>query len=154
MHALTPEQYRRLRDLARAWTAAHQREAKAEPHFNPRLAADALCFQCYRLPEHGEQLVGALVTPLSLWLVMLPAEESAPGPEPGARTSLTLPSGRYPLEAVALGDSLSCWRLVLLDDLADLDSRQAASRLAQRLMERIMAPAEETTAGTPEGESG
>ncbi|MFP4138133.1 MAG: [NiFe]-hydrogenase assembly chaperone HybE [Halomonas sp.] len=152
MHALTPEQYQRLRDLARAWTTACLREAKTEPHFNPRLAADALCFQCYRLPEHGEQLVGALVTPLSLWLVMLPADEVAAGPEPGTRTTLSLPSGRYPLEAVALGEAVCCWRLVLLEDLGDVRSRQSASRLAQRLMERIMAPREEEEATNPRDE--
>ena len=138
MHALTPEQYQRLRRLAEAWTATHLRDAKSLAQFNPRLAADALCFQCYRLPEHGEQLVGALVTPVSLWLVMLPADEVAPMPAAGEDCILTLPSGRYPMQAVALG----CWRLVLLDDLADVTSRQDASRLAQRLMERVMAPAE------------
>ncbi|MDN3520920.1 [NiFe]-hydrogenase assembly chaperone HybE [Halomonas ramblicola] len=141
MHALTPEQYARLRRLAEAWTAAYLREAKTQPTFNPRLAADALCFQRVSLPDHGEQLVGALVTPVSLWLVMLPAAEQAPCPEPGRRCRVSLPAGDFPLEAVALGDTERCWRLVLLDDLADLESRQAASRLAQRLMERVMTPA-------------
>ncbi|MDT0499768.1 MULTISPECIES: [NiFe]-hydrogenase assembly chaperone HybE [unclassified Halomonas] len=138
MHALTPEQYQRLRRLAEAWTATHLRESKSLPQFNPLLAADALCFQCYRLPEHGEQLVGALVTPVSLWLVMLPDRADAPRPEAGERCTLTLPSGRYPMEAVALGNEVVCWRLVLLDDLTDVASRQDASRLAQRLMERVM----------------
>lgn len=142
MHALTPEQYQRLRRLAEAWTASHLRESKSLSQFNPRLAADALCFQAYRLPEHGEQLVGALVTPVSLWLVMLPATQDEPMPGAGERCTLSLPSGRYPLEAVALGESLACWRLVLLDDLADVVTRQDASRLAQQLMERVMAPAQ------------
>ncbi|MDR5902159.1 [NiFe]-hydrogenase assembly chaperone HybE [Halomonas icarae] len=139
MHALTPDQYQRLRRLAEAWTASHLRESKSLPQFNPLLAADALCFQCYRLPEHGEQLVGALVTPVSLWLVMLPERANAPLPVAGERCTLTLPSGRYPMEAVALGDEVACWRLILLDDLTDVASRQDASRLAQRLMERVMA---------------
>ncbi|MEQ5802185.1 [NiFe]-hydrogenase assembly chaperone HybE [Halomonas sp. H10-9-1] len=149
MHALTPEQYQRLRRLGEAWTASHLREAKSLPHFNPRLAADALCFQCCRLPGHGEQLVGALVTPVSLWLVMLPADEAEPVPPCGERCTLSLPSGRYPMEAVALGESLGCWRLVLLDDLADVATRQDASRLAQQLMERVMVPAQEPGEGSP-----
>lgn len=152
MHALTPEQYQRLRRLAEAWTASHLRESKALPQFNPRLAADALCFQCYRLPEHGEQLVGALVTPVSLWLVMLPAEPEAPMPAVGERCGLSLPSGRYPMEAVALGDAMTCWRLVLLDDLGDVASRQDASRLAQRLMERVMIRREAPRGDAPGGE--
>ncbi|HSH57259.1 MAG TPA: [NiFe]-hydrogenase assembly chaperone HybE [Halomonas sp.] len=152
MHALTPEQYQRLRRLAEAWTATHLRESKSLPQFNPLLAADALCFQCYRLPEHGEQLVGALVTPVSLWLVMLPDRADAPQPVAGERCTLSLPSGRYPMEAVALGDKVACWRLVLLDDLTDVASRQDASRLAQRLMERVMA-GDESTQAPPEAEA-
>ncbi|WP_299232876.1 [NiFe]-hydrogenase assembly chaperone HybE [uncultured Halomonas sp.] len=152
MHALTPEQYQRLRRLAEAWTASHLRESKSLPQFNPLLAADALCFQCYRLPEHGEQLVGALVTPVSLWLVMLPERADGPGPVAGERCTLTLPSGRYPMEAIALGDEVACWRLVLLDDLSDVTSRQDASRLAQRLMERVMA-GDERTQTPPEPEA-
>ncbi len=140
MHALTPEQYVRLRRLADAWTRDHQRDAKASPVFNPRLAADALCFQRHADPVLGEQLVGALVTPVSLWLVMVPADESGEPQEAGARHWLSLPSGDYPLETVLLGESGWCRRLVLLDDLADVTSRQAASRLAQQLMQRVMAP--------------
>ncbi|QJQ99158.1 [NiFe]-hydrogenase assembly chaperone HybE [Halomonas sp. PGE1] len=139
MHALTAEQYARLRQLAEAWTHAHLRDAKASPTFNPRLAADALCFQRHTDPELGEQLVGALVTPVSLWLAMVPAADSAEMPEAGSRHWLALPSGEYPLETVALGESAWCRRLVLLDDLSDVASRPAASRLAQQLMERVMA---------------
>lgn len=139
MHALTPEQYARLGRLAEAWTRHHLREAKAAPAFNPRLAADALCFQRHTDPELGEQLVGALVTPVSLWLVMVPAADSVEMPEVGSHHWLALPSGEYPLETVALGEEAWCRRLVLLDDLSDVNSRQAASRLAQQLMERVMA---------------
>jgi hypothetical protein len=139
MHALTAEQYARLRQLAEAWTRAHLRDAKAAPAFNPRLAADALCFQRHLDPELGEQLVGALVTPVSLWLVMVPAADTAEMPAAGSRHWLALPSGEYPLETVMLGESQWCRRLVLLDDLSDVASRQAASRLAQQLMERVMA---------------
>lgn len=147
MHALTPEQYARLGLLAEAWTRHHLREAKAAPAFNPRLAADALCFQRHTDPELGEQLVGALVTPVSLWLVMVPAAAEAARPAPGERHWLRLPSGAYPLESVALGEEGWCRRLVLLDDLSDVNSRQAASRLAQQLMERLMAPAAPPGAG-------
>ena len=139
MRALTPEQYARLQRLAEAWTRAHLRDAKTSPGFNPRLAADALCFQRHDDPLLGEQLVGALVTPVSLWLVMVPADEPDEMPASGSRHWLSLPSGDYPLEAVSLGEGDWCHRLALLDDLSDVVSRQAASRLAPQLMERVMA---------------
>lgn len=139
MHALTPAQYDRLRQLAEAWSRTHLRAAKTTRAFNPRLAADALCFQRHDDPRLGEQLVGALVTPVSLWLVMLPADEPGEAPAAGSRHWLSLPSGDYPLEAVSLGEEHWCHRLILLDDLTDVASRQAASRLAQQLMERVMA---------------
>ncbi|MFO8046086.1 MAG: [NiFe]-hydrogenase assembly chaperone HybE [Halomonas sp.] len=138
MHALTSEQYARLHRLAQAWTRAHLRDAKTAPSFNPRLAADALCFQRYDDPVLGEQLVGALVTPVSLWLVVVSAEEPDGPQEAGARHWLTLPSGDYSLETVRLGEGEWCRRLVLLEDLSDIANRQAASRLAQRLMQRVM----------------
>ncbi|MGJ7456861.1 [NiFe]-hydrogenase assembly chaperone HybE [Halomonas sp. RA08-2] len=147
MHALTPEHYTRLRRLAEAWTRAHLRDAKASARFNPRLAADALCFQRYDDPLLGEKLVGALVTPVSLWLVIVPAAETSEPPEADIRHWLTMPSGDYPLETVLLGGTQWCRRLVLLDDLSDVASRQAASRLAQQLMERVMAPGEEGEGG-------
>ncbi|MBE0488453.1 MAG: [NiFe]-hydrogenase assembly chaperone HybE [Halomonas sp.] len=147
MHVLTPEHYARLRRLAEAWTRVHLREAKASPLFNPRLAADALCFQRHGDPVLGEQLVGVLVTPVSLWLVMVPAAEAGEPPEAGSRHWLTLPSGVYPLETVLLGETRWCRRLVLLDDLSDVASRQAASRLAQQLMERVMAPGQKGEGG-------
>ncbi|MGJ7461785.1 [NiFe]-hydrogenase assembly chaperone HybE [Halomonas sp. MA07-2] len=147
MHALTPEHYARLRRLAEAWTHAHLREAKAAPLFNPRLAADALCFQHHDDPVLGEQMVGALVTPVSLWLVMVPASEMGEPTEVGRRHWLTLPSGDYPLETVLLGETQWCRRLVILDDLSDVASRQEASRLAQQLMERVMAAGEKGEGG-------
>ncbi len=33
-----------------------------------------------------------------------------------------------------------CWRCELLDDLSDIESLQEASRLAQRLMDKVLAP--------------
>ncbi|MCA1769110.1 MAG: [NiFe]-hydrogenase assembly chaperone HybE [Halomonas sp.] len=138
MHALTPEQYARLRRLADAWTHDHLRDAKASPCFNPRLVADALCFQRHADPLLGEQLIGALVTPVSLWLVTVPADEHDAPEEAGTRHWLTLPSGAYPLERVLLGEREWCRRRVLLEDLSDIANRQAASRLAQQLMERVM----------------
>lgn len=148
MHALTPEQYARLRQLAEAWTRTHLKAAKSATGFNPRLAADALCFQRHDDRVLGKQLVGALITPISLWLVMVPAGEPGEMPEAGSRHWLALPSGEYPLEAVPLGEGHCYYRLVLLDDLSDVASRQAASRLAQQLMERVMAGDEAGEGGT------
>jgi len=144
MQSLSPEQYERLRRLAVAWQR-HQGEAlKGMAGYNPRLAVDALCFQALEAtsPDGTEAayLAGALVTPVSLSLVLVPVEEAAVPPESSERQRFTLPSGRYPFTAECLADSLWLWRCELLDDLSDLDSMQEASRLAQQLMERVMTP--------------
>ena len=144
MQALTPEQYERLRDLAAAWQQQQGRGLKALAHYNPRLSVDALCFQVLsEEPAECEEtayLAGALVTPVSLSLVLVPAENSAPPPEPGTHRRFALPSGRYPFVAEQLAPSLWLWRCELIDDLSDLDSLQEASRLAQRMMDKVMIP--------------
>ncbi|QFU01752.1 hypothetical protein FIU83_08880 [Halomonas sp. THAF5a] len=156
MQALSAVQYARLAHLAEAWTRRHLKAAKAEPHFNPRLAADALCFQPHALPDGRPGLLGALVTPVSLSLVLVPDDEAASPDAP--QLTLVLPSGRYPFAWEPLVEESEgpraehddggpeapsgCWRCGLLSDLSDLDSRQAASRLAQQLMERVMTPVE------------
>lgn len=147
MQALTPEQYERLRDLAAAWQQQQGRSLKASPHYNPRLSVDALCFQALSKPRPEEReegyLVGALVTPVSLSLVLVPAEEVAPPPEPDVCRQFALPSGRYPFVAERLAGSLWLWRCELMDDLSDLDSLQEASRLAQQMMDKVMRAAED-----------
>ncbi|TFH85484.1 [NiFe]-hydrogenase assembly, chaperone, HybE [Billgrantia azerbaijanica] len=144
MQSLSPEQYDRLRRLAVAWQRHQGAALKEMASYNPRLAVDALCFQPLEAtsPDGAEAayLAGALVTPVSLSLVLVPVEEAAVPPEPGERQRFTLPSGRYPFTAEPLADSLWLWRCELLDDLSDLDSMQEASRLAQQLMERVMTP--------------
>ncbi|MFY0990322.1 [NiFe]-hydrogenase assembly chaperone HybE [Halomonas sp. C05BenzN] len=137
MQPPSPEEYARLRELAAAWTRSHLKAAKRDPRFNPVLVADALCFQ-----RHGDQLLGALVTPLSLSLVVLPDAEASPPPEGEATRGLSLPSGDYRFHARRLGDGHWLWACELLDDLSDVASRESASRLAQQLMERVMAPRE------------
>lgn len=158
MQALSAAQYARLGRLAEAWTRRYLKAAKTEPHFNPRLAVDALCFQPHPLPDGRRGLLGALVTPVSLSLALVIDDEAAPSSDE-SRLTLALPSGRYPFAWEPLGEGdegrpavndgsdgdqgelAGCWRCELLEDLSDLDSRQAASRLAQQLMERVMAPA-------------
>lgn len=141
MQALSTEQYARLGELAQAWTRHHLKAAKASAAFNPRLAADALCFQ--RHPEAPDDvLIGVLVTPVSLALVMLPDRHGAPRPEAGERRRVGLPSGEFELVAEHLDDTHWCWIRVILDDLSDIDDRHQASRLAQQLMERLMTPQE------------
>jgi len=159
MQALSAAQYARLGRLAEAWTRRYLKDAKAEPHFNPRLAVDALCFQPHPLPDGRRGLLGALVTPVSLSLALLIDDEAVPTTDE-TRLILALPAGRYPFAWEPLGEGdegrhavsddsdvgnaelAGCWRCALLEDLSDLDSRQAASRLAQQLMERVMAPVE------------
>ncbi len=144
MQALTPDQYERLRDLAAAWQQQQGRALKEMAHYNPRLSVDALCFQVLPEDQADEEettyLAGALVTPVSLSLLLVPAENGAPPPEPGTRRRFALPSGRYPFVAERPNPSVWLWRCELIDDLSDLDSLQEASRLAQRMMDKVMRP--------------
>lgn len=133
MQVLSPEQYGRLRQLADAWTRRHFKSAKREPHFNPRLGADALCFQ-----PVGDELLGALLTPVSLSLVMLPQDPGLLVPDDGGARRVELPSGGYMFVVERLEPGIRFWRCQVLDDLSDVESLQQASRLAQQLMERIM----------------
>lgn len=135
MQALSPEQYGRLRRFADAWTRRHFRSAKREPHFNPRLGTDALCFQTV-----GDQLLGALITPVSLSLAMLPQDPEALPPDDGTMRRVALPSGDYRFAAERLEPDIWFWHCQVLDDLTDIESLPQASRLAQQLMERIMTP--------------
>lgn len=130
-----PDDYARLHALASAWTGHHIKSAKRHPAFNPRLGVDTLCFQ-----HHDEGLLGVLVTPVSLSLVCLPDPYASPPAR--ERCRLSLPSGQYDFLVEYLGDAgLWLWRCELLDDLSDIGSREEVSRLAQRLMERVMTPA-------------
>lgn len=140
MQALTADQYARLRQLAETWRRCHLKAAKREPRFNPRLGVDALCFQPHPLEDGRRGLLGALVTPVSLSLVLVLDESAAPRPT-AAQLTLALPSGRYPFVLESLGEAQWWWRCELLDDLSDVHSLQEGSRLAQQLMERIMTPA-------------
>lgn len=148
MQILSPAQYERLRCLAVAWQRQQGADLKEQPNYNPRLMVDAICFQSLE-PVSSESdgadaayLAGALVTPVSLSLVLVPREEATSPPAMGERQRFTLPSGRYSFTAERLSDALWLWRCELLDDLSDLNSRQEASRLAQQLMDRVMTPAE------------
>ncbi|MCL7939038.1 [NiFe]-hydrogenase assembly chaperone HybE [Halomonas sp. ATCH28] len=139
MQALTADQYARLRQLAEAWRHCHLKAAKREPRFNPRLGVDALCFQPHPLEDGRRGLLGALITPVSLSLALVLDEASVSRPA-ATHLTLALPSGRYPFVLEPLGEADWWWRCELLDDLSDVGSLQAGSRLAQQLMERVMTP--------------
>ena len=141
MQALSPEQYERLRELAAAWQHQQGRGLKEVSHYNPRLGVDALCFQRWSFEGGDNHLVGALVTPVSLSLVLVPVDAEAAAPPSGERRLFALPSGRYAFQVERLASPLWLWRCELLDDLSDLATRQEASRLAQQLMDRVMTPA-------------
>ena len=144
MQSLGPDQYARLRHLASAWEQERAAELAAASQANPHLGVDALCFQHFTPAPPDEPsvtyLAGALVTPVSLSLVLVPAESDGPAPTPGAYRPFLFPSGRYPFIAERLSEGTWLWRCELLDDLSDLASPEEASRLAQRLMDRVMAP--------------
>lgn len=138
MRALTPEQYVELRRLAHSWERRYLRQAKEMPGYNPRLGVDALCFSSVSLEASNDYLLGALITPLSLSLVMVPAADSGECPAGDAVRRVRLPSGEYPLTPLSLDGDDWVWRCELLDDLSDVDSLQQGSRLAQRLMTSVM----------------
>ncbi|SDJ32486.1 [NiFe]-hydrogenase assembly chaperone HybE [Billgrantia gudaonensis] len=144
MQSLSLDQYERLRRLATTWEQDRREELAAASNANSRLSVDTLCFQTFDAgPEQGHEqayLAGALITPVSLSLVLVPAEPGNPAPQPGRRQAFGFPSGRYPFTAECLSDGTWLWRCELLDDLSDLDAAEEASRLAQRLMERVMTP--------------
>lgn len=144
MQSLTPDQYQRLYQLAKAWQRERSDALKGTPDYNPRLTCDALCFQELLLEDDeaapGSYLAGALVTPVSLSLVLLPCDAQATMPETGEPCDFTLPSGRYPFTAERIDATLWCWRCELLDNLSDIASLQEASRLAQRLMDKVLTP--------------
>lgn len=146
MRVPTAEQYQRLNEMAQAWKRRHGEVLEASSGANPHLDVDALCFEV--LPGAGVQteengyLVGALISPVSLSLVLFPIFASAAPPADGERRAFDLPSGRYPFVGEVLEERVWLWRCELLDDLSDLESREDGSRLAQRLMARVMAPTE------------
>lgn len=144
MLAPTPAQYERLSEMAQAWKQRQGGEAlRSAPGANPRLDVDALCFQVHS-DEGGDGpslLVGALISPVSLSLVLFPLFASDRAPAAGERRFFLLPSGSYPFIAEVLEEEgLWLWRCELLDDLSDLTSRQEGSRLAQRLVNQVMTP--------------
>ncbi|MGR2736937.1 [NiFe]-hydrogenase assembly chaperone HybE [Billgrantia sp. Q4P2] len=148
MLAPTPEQYRRLNEMAQAWKRRQADALEASPGRNPHLDVDALCFQA--CPDGGvesagrDYLIGALISPVSLSLVLFPIFGSAAAPVEGERRAFELPSGRYPFVAEVLEEGQWLWRCQLLDDLSDLESREEGSRLAQRLMDKVMTPEDAT----------
>lgn len=137
MQALSPEQYQQLEQLTQAYLREHAHEYKVATGCNPRLGVDALCFV-----QHDQGLLGAMITPVSLSLVLVPGPETAGA---DARRIVSLPSGDYPFEREELASGEILWRCELLNDLAWLRGAEEASRLAQQLMRRVMASAEEPT---------
>lgn len=145
MLAPTPTQYQRLEEMAQVWKKQQGGDAmRGAAGANPRLDVDALCFQVYALEGNDAPtlLVGALISPVSLSLVMAPLFASDAAPEAGEQQTFKLPSGHYPFIAEVLEEGVWLWRCELLDDLSDLTSREEGSRLAQRLMDKVMTPAD------------
>lgn len=145
MLAPTPTQYQRLEEMAGMWKRLQGGDAlRGAAGANPRLDVDALCFQVHSFAgdDAPTLLVGALITPLSLSLTLVPLFASDAAPDAGERQTFDLPSGRYPFVVDVLEEGLWWWRCELLDDLSDLTSREEGSRLAQRLMDKVMTPGE------------
>ena len=140
MQLPTLEEYEQIAALARNYRDSQIRLLKREPVFNPRLGVDGLCFQRDHFEAlEGLGMIGALITPCALWLVVIPENV-------GLHTwqdnlLISLPSGAYRFVLQPLQDGQGCYMCRILDDLSDLQNMQEAAQLAQRLMERIMAPA-------------
>lgn len=139
MQALSGDQYERLTRLAAAYQQRHADDFKTAPRRNPHLSVDALCFQ-----QHGDALIGVLITPLALLLVRIALAEEEGEVKSGDRRIVELPSGRYVLSAECLAVDVM-WQCELLDDLCALSGPMEASRLAQQVMERVMTPLDNDT---------
>ncbi|MGS2743901.1 [NiFe]-hydrogenase assembly chaperone HybE [Halomonas sp. LS-001] len=139
MQLLTPAEYAEMAELASHYRDLHLSAMKQQPVFNPRLGVDALCCQRCELAGLGDSgILGALITPCALWLVALPDDKDQQG---GASSQLiTLPSGTYRFDFDALPNNQGWYMCQILDELSDMQTMQEAAQLAQRLMERIMAP--------------
>lgn len=139
MQTATPsgDDYAMLAAVAREYRDVHLVALKKLAHYNPHLGVDALCFQRLISDDGEALLVGALITPCSLWLVALWPEEHADAA--ANEHLLTLPSGSYRLHRHAFG--IRTWyQRRILDDLSELGSMQEAARLAQQLMTRLFEP--------------
>ncbi|MBD3894313.1 [NiFe]-hydrogenase assembly chaperone HybE [Halomonas sp. ML-15] len=137
MQALSVEQYARLQQLARAYQHRCAATIKRHPARNPHLGVDLLCFQPLPDTPDVQELVGALITPISLSLAVVSVTPLALRDDMPRRW-LALPGGEYPLEPLALGENDGLWQCPLLDDLSDLASVHEANRLAQHLLERVL----------------
>lgn len=139
MQLLTSAEYAQMAVLANHYRDLHLSAMKQESTFNPRLGVDALCCQRVDLAGvGGTGILGALITPCALWLVALPDDwglQEAPSSQ-----QITLPSGTYRFHFDALPNHHGWYMCRILDGLGDIESMQEAAQLAQRLMERIMAP--------------
>lgn len=142
MQALSVEQYARLQQLSRRYQHCHAEHIRHHPARNPRLTVDMLCFQ--PLPDAArepgashDELIGALITPVSLSLAVVASVPQALSNDMPTRW-VVLPGGRYPFVPLALGDDDGLWHCGLLDDLHDLESLNEANRLAQHLLERVL----------------
>ncbi|PAU79165.1 [NiFe]-hydrogenase assembly chaperone HybE [Halomonas salipaludis] len=140
MQSLTVEQYARLQQLARRYQHRCAASIKRHPARNPRLGVDLLCFQPLPEPHAGDELLGALITPISLALCVVSATPVAVRDDMPRRW-LALPGGEYPLVPLALGEDDGLWHCPLLDDVSDLASLHEANRLAQHMVERVLSEA-------------
>lgn len=139
MQALSGAQYERLSRLAAAYQQHHTDDFKTVTRRNPHLWVDALCFQ-----QHGDELIGVLITPLALLLARIALVGEEGEVKSGERRIVELPSGRYLLAAECL-DTDVMWHCELLDDLSALSGPMEASRLAQQVMDRVMTPIDDST---------
>lgn len=139
MQLLTSAEYAYMAVLANHYRDLHLSAMKQQPTFNPRLGVDALCCQRVDLTGlGGAGILGALITPCALWLVALPDDWEPQ--EACSSQRVTLPSGTYRFHLDVLPSGHGWYMCRILDGLDDIESMQEAAQLAQRLMERIMAP--------------
>lgn len=147
MNVLAPHDYQRIAAVVGMFQKHHGDALAAAPGANPLVRVDGLCFQPHADKALGDCLVGALLTPASLSLMLLPGDKGAinRATAPAEHHQLTLPSGVYRLERVVLDPHRVWYQRQLLDDLTGLDGMADAARLAQRLMESVMRPAATTS---------
>lgn len=139
MQLPTQSDYEQIAAMARDYRDLQIRQLKQASVYNPHLGVDGLCFERRPLDGlDGPGLIGALITPCALWLVAMPVRCATH--QCLDSLALSLPSGRYRLDMQPLQNGHHCYMCRILDDLSDLETMAEAAQLAQRLMERIMAP--------------
>ena len=131
--------------VAAAYRAVHEERMRDLPFLNPAVAVEAVGFR----PWQGAWL-GALVTPWSINILLVPGEPSAWVPlAPGAERFVDFPAGTYRFaagEVPGLGEVHGCSLFSPVQQFADHEAARIAATAA---LEALLDPATGAEARPP-----